>query len=167
MRQLLLAFFILFPLAAMADEYVKVDSTSVCFGVRVSDSSSGTGAGLSGLAYNSGSLVCSYFRPGVVGATRTAITLASSTLGTYTSGAFKEIDATHLKGSYEFCPPNAAFASATGLREVLFECYGATNMAPMVVRAIMTDAYPQVDIGKWNGTAVTGTAPTSSAIYKH
>lgn len=146
MKQILLAFLLLLPSLALADELVTVGSTSVCFGVRVSDSTSTAGAGLSGLAFNTASLVCSYYRPGIVGSVRVAITLATSTLGTYTSGAFKEIDATNEKGSYEFCPPDAAFATATGLREVLFECYGATNMAPMVVRTVVTAATPNVNI---------------------
>lgn len=142
----LLFLFLLLPGLALADELVTVGSTSVCFGVRVSDSTSTTGVGLSGLTATGSSIVCSYYRPGVTSSVRVAITMASSTLGTYTSGAFKEIDATNFKGSYEFCPPDAAFATATGLREALFECYGATNMAPMSVRAVITAATPNVNI---------------------
>lgn len=145
MKKLLFLLLVL-PGLAFADELVKIGSTSVCFAVRVSDSTSSTGAGLSGLTFASGSLVCSYYRPGVVGSTRTAISLQTSTLGTYVSGAFKEIDATNLKGSYEFCPPDAAFATATGLREVIFECYGAANMAPMSVRAVITASAPDVNV---------------------
>lgn len=146
MKKYLLAFLLLLPSLALADELVTIGSTSVCFAVRVSDSTSSVGAGLSGLAFNTASLVCSYYRPGVVGSVRTAITLQTSTLGTYISGAFKEIDATNFKGTYEFCPPDAAFATATGAREAIFECYGAASMAPMSVRAILTAATPNVNI---------------------
>ena len=57
----------------------------------------------------------------------------------------------HLEGTWSiflgfFFVPDAAFVTAATLREVLIECYGVTNMAPMVVRIIMTDAVPNVNI---------------------
>ena len=132
MKRLLLLF-LLIPGIAAADAEVAAGATSQCFQVFVSDSSSTVGAGLTGLAYNSGSLTCYYYRQNA-GTGATQITLASSTLGTFTSGAFKEIDATDTPGWYEFCPPDAAFSVAAGVNRVLFQCKGASNMAPMNLR---------------------------------
>ena len=59
-----------------------------------------------------------------------AVTLVTiSTLGTFVSGGFKEIDATNQSGAYEFHPPNAAFAS--GAKEVTFWFQGATGSGAM------------------------------------
>ena len=113
---------------AEAERTVRGGATSQCFRVYVSDTSD-AGHGLTGLVYNSASLACTYHRQG--DAADTVITLASSTLGTYTSGAFKEVDATAAPGMYEFCPPNTALAA--GATEVAFECKGATDMADMVL----------------------------------
>lgn len=133
MKRIALLLSLLIPLAAHADPQVGAGSTSQCFDIFVSDSSSSTGGGLTGLAYNSGSLTCYYHRRGASSAT--SITLASSTLGTYTSGAFKEISSSNMPGAYEFCPPDAALA--TGASDVFFTCKGATNMAPMNLRVTL------------------------------
>lgn len=121
---------------AYGDAESPAGATSVCFDVFVSDSSSSTGAGLTGLVYNSGSLTCYYHRRGASSAT--SISLASSTLGTYTSGAFKEISSSNMPGQYEFCVPDAALA--IGATDVMFECKGATNMAPMNLRVNLKSA---------------------------
>lgn len=123
MKKLLIALLLTSP-AYAADYCVQGGATSKMIDVFVLDSSSTVGAGLTGLAYNSASLACSYRR---AGSTRTAITLATSTLGTYTSGAFKEVDSTNMPGFYEFGIPNAAIAA--GADYVDFWCGGATNMA--------------------------------------
>jgi hypothetical protein len=109
---------------------VAAGATSQCFDVVAKDSTSTTGGAKTGLAYNTSSLTCYYYRQNA-GTGGTSITLATSTLGTYTSGAFKEIDATNMPGHYEFCPPNAALASAAGVNWVSFSCKGATGMVPI------------------------------------
>lgn len=137
----ILFFLALLPLSAFADDLRVVASTSQCVGVFVSDSSSSTGAGLTGLAYNTASLTCYYYLPATAG-TATTCGLASSTLGTYTSGAFKEISSSNMPGWYEFCPPNAALASGA---EAVFQLKGATNMAPTNLRIVLLNAAPTVD----------------------
>ena len=83
--------------------------------VFVQDSSVTTGDGLTGLAYNTGSLVASYVRPG---AARTAITLATQTAtGAYSSGGFVEVDGTNMPGIYRLDVPDAALA--TGVNAVV------------------------------------------------
>lgn len=128
MKKLLLA--LLFTTPAYAADYcIQGGATSKMLDVFVQNSSVSTGAGLAGLAFNTGSLACSYRR---AGGTRTAITLATSTLGTYTSGAFKEVDGTNMVGFYEIGIPNAAIASGADYVDIW--CGGAANMSPVATR---------------------------------
>jgi hypothetical protein len=109
-------------------------ATSQIVAVFIRDSSSTTGAGLTGLAYNSASLVASYVRPG---AARTAITLATqTTTGAFSSGGFVEIDSTNMPGVYRLDVPDAAFA--TGVNNVVVMLKGATNMEPCVMEFALT-----------------------------
>lgn len=104
---------------------IKAGTTSKRIKVFIQDSSSATGAGLTGLLHNSASLVACYIKDG--DSTATAITLVTATVGTYTSGGFKEIDATNLPGMYEIGIPNAAISSGNACHILL---KGATNMVP-------------------------------------
>ena len=126
MKRLLFLLALLCPGIAWGQVSVAAGSTSQCFPVTVLDSSSTTGARLTTLAYNTASLACGYYRQNA-GTGFTSITLATSTLGTYASGAFKHIG----NGSYEFCPPDAALATAAGVNWVRFYCAGAASMVPL------------------------------------
>ncbi len=94
--------------------------------IFVNDSSSTTGAGLTGLTNSTSGLTAYYVRNSATGST--SISLASMTLGTFTSGGFKEIDSTNMPGWYQFCPPNAALASGADAVGICLR--GAANMAP-------------------------------------
>lgn len=120
---------LLVPVVALGDVPVAAGATSQCFQVSVLDSASTSGAGKTGLAFNTASLTCGYRRQNA--SDDTAITMQTSTLGTYTSGAFKEVDATTAPGDYEFCVPDAAIAAGAGVNWVKFWCGGASGMAPM------------------------------------
>lgn len=133
----------------------KAGATSQIFQVFIRDSSSTTGAGLTGLVFNSASLTAYYHRD--TDTTATAITLVTMTVGTFTSSGFKEIDATNMPGWYQFCPPNAALAA--GAASCGFHLKGATNMAPLPIEV---DLDPQVDVHLWNGTAVA--TPATAGI---
>jgi hypothetical protein len=98
--------------------------------IFVQDTRSGSNEGLTGLAYNTSGLVGYYVRHGGTGST--SITLATSTLGTWTSGAFKEVDATNLPGIYEVGYPNDALAS--GASYVVFYYRGAANMGVVTTK---------------------------------
>lgn len=93
------------------------------------ESSAAAGTGLTGLAFNTASLTCYYKRD--VAAAAAAVTLATMTLGTFTSSGFKEVDATNMPGVYEFCPPDAALA--TGAKSVIVMLKGAANMYPVTL----------------------------------
>ena len=113
----------------MSKQSVTKGATSQIHYVWIRDSSSTVGAGLTGLAFNSGSLVASYVRPG---AARSAITLATQTVtGAFSSGGFVEVDATNMPGLYRLDPPDAVFAS--GVDSAIVMLKGATNMEPCVI----------------------------------
>lgn len=115
---------------------VKKGTTSKILHVFISDSSSTTGAGLTGLVFNSASLVAYYVRPG--NDTATQIALATiTTLGTWETGGFKEFDAVNMPGVYEFHPPNAVLAS--GVDNVILMLKGAANMAPLPMEIQLID----------------------------
>lgn len=121
----------------MAKLSIKAGTTSRRIKVRFRDTSVTTkNQGLTGLVYNSASLVCYYHRDGDT--TPTAITLVTATVGTYTSGGFKEIDATNMPGFYEFGIPNAVLSSGN---EVAIVFKGATNLEeyPIEIELTQTD----------------------------
>lgn len=130
MKRVIFLLSLLAPLVARADVQIAAGSTSQCVDVFVGDSTSTTGAGKTALVHSD--MTCYYKRRGESSAT--SIVMASSTLGTYTSGAFKKIDDTNMPGWYEFCPPNAALA--TGAADVAFQCR-ASGAAPMNLRVTL------------------------------
>lgn len=112
-----------------------VGTTSLIIEVYVADSSVTTGAGLTGLAYNTSNLKAYYKRN--TASADVAITLASvGTLGTYTSGGFAEVDATNMPGVYELHIPNAALVA--GADSVTILLFGATHVYPVVVDIELT-----------------------------
>lgn len=123
----------------------KAGSTSEIWQIFIRDSSSTTGAGLTGLTNASSSLVAYYHRD--TDTTATVISLVSMTVGTFTSSGFKEIDATNMPGWYQFCPPNAAIAASA--KSVAIHLKGATNMAPLPieVQLVAVDSDDTVRMG--------------------
>lgn len=119
---------------------IKKGTTSKRIAIFIQDSSSTTGAGLTGLTNASSGLVAYYWREDAGNVGGTAITLASATLGTFTSGGFKEKDSSNLPGFYEFGIPDAALAA--GAKWVVVMLKGATNMAPLPIEVQLTDFDP-------------------------
>jgi hypothetical protein len=105
---------------------VLAGTTSYIADIFIQDTSSTTGAGLTGLNNASAGLTAFYTRKGQ--ATWTAISLTAGTVGTWSSGGFKETDATDAPGFYELGVPNAVLA--TGAVGAVISLRGATNMAP-------------------------------------
>lgn len=129
-------------------------STSITLLVFIQDSSSATGAGLTGLVFNSAGLTAYYARPGAAAA---AITLATQTVnGAYSSGGFVEVDATNMPGVYRFDIPDAAIAA--GVTSVVAMLKGATNMAPLLLEIQLAPApanLTQIDGQATNGNNAT------------
>lgn len=118
----------------MAKLEIKVASTSQTVNLFLQDSSSSTGAGLPGLVFNSAGLTCYYALSRAAAVPVTLATLAAIT-SAYSSGGFKEIDATNMPGWYRFDIPDAALASG---RFVGFYFKGATNLAPLPLEIELT-----------------------------
>lgn len=110
---------------------IKKGSTSVRLMVFIADSSSTTGAGKTGLAFGDSGLKWYYWRDDRGDAGGVSVTLANATRGTFTSGGFKEIDATNLPGWYEIGVPDAALASES--KSVAMMLHGVTGMAPLPI----------------------------------
>ena len=131
-----------------------------------------TGAAQTGLAFNSSGLTAYYSFVGT-NATSTAITLATlaAVNSAYSSGGFKEIDATNMPGIYRLDLPNAAIAASKG-REVIVTVNGFAGMATRHIKIELTAVDNQStgfglvnvssNVVQWNGSAVS--TPATAGI---
>jgi hypothetical protein len=113
---------------------IQAGSTSQTVNVFIQDSSSTTGAGLTGLVFNTASLTAYYALPKAAAVSITLATLAAITMA-WSSGGFKEVDATNMPGWYRLDIPDAALASG---RFVSIHLKGAANMAPLPIEIELT-----------------------------
>jgi hypothetical protein len=113
---------------------VQAGSTSVSVNIFIQDSSSTTGAGLTGLAYNTASLTA-YYAPQRSTAMQIPLVTLAAVTSSYTSGGFKEIDATNMPGWYRLDLPDGALTSG---RFVSVHLKGAANMAPLPLEIELT-----------------------------
>lgn len=112
----------------MAKQLVQLNNTSRTEYVFIQNSSVATGAGLTGLVFNSAGLTADFC---VERGARTSITLVTQTpTGAYSSGGFCAVDGTNMPGLYRIDIPNAVFATADKSVVML---KGATNMAPVLL----------------------------------
>jgi hypothetical protein len=102
------------------DFNITKGTTSKRLPVLLQDSASGSGAGLTGLVFNTSGLACTYWREDAGNAGGVAVTLATATLGTWATGGFVEKDSTLLPGEYEFSIPDAALATGADWVIVMF-----------------------------------------------
>lgn len=133
---------------------IKKGTTSRLVDVFIQDTSVTTGAGLSGLVYNTASLTAYYHRDN--DATMTVISLQTGTVGTWATAMFKEIDAANGKGLYQLGIPNACLA--TGASQCTIYLKGATNMAPVPIEIQLTD----FDLGDATGSGLTALASATN-----
>src|ERR1044072_2001037 len=118
---------------------IKKVSTDVTIYLFIQDSSSTAGAGLTGLVYNSASLVCYYVRP--LGSA-TQLTLATQTVtGAHSDGGFVEVSSSNMPGVYRLDLSDAIVAS--GVNSVTLLLKGATNMAQLPVEIELVAYDPQ------------------------
>lgn len=149
---------------------ILAGTTSKIVQIPVYDSSSTTGGMLTGLVFNTASLVCWYNREGAAGSA-VQISLLTATKGTWTTAGFVAIDGTNMPGWYELDVPNAAIAS--GAKSVSIELRGATNMVPVniIIELTATDnqdavrggmtALPNAAAAASGGLVVLGTNATA------
>lgn len=124
----------------------KRGTTSLIILLRAYDTASTSGAGKTGLAYDTATLAASYFRNKA--ATAVDITLATMTLGTWVSGGFKEVDAVRLPGLYALCLPDAALAVGDGSTELVVQLRGVDGayFPPVQINLTAADFTDVVDI---------------------
>jgi hypothetical protein len=151
----------------MAKLAIKKASTDVTVYVFIQDSSKTTGAGLTGLVYNTTDLVASYVRPLAARAALSLATLAAVD-SAHSDGGFKEIDATNMPGVYRLDLPDAV--CATGVNSVVVMLKGAANMAPVVLEIQLTDfdlndASPNVTVADIANDAITAAAYDESTAF--
>lgn len=120
-------------------QIIKAGSTSKTLLIFVQDSSKTTGVGLTGLTNASAGLKWYYYREAA--GVDVAVTIVGETLGTWTSGGFKEVDATNMPGVYEIGVPNAAIAASAN--SVVMELQGATNMVPVLIEVELVAFDPE------------------------
>lgn len=114
----------------MAKQLVQINNTSRTEYVFIQNSSVSTGAGLTGLVFNSAGLTADYC---VERGARVNIPLVTQTAtGAFSSGGFVAVDGTNMPGLYRFDIPNAVFATA-GTDKAIVMLKGATNMAPVLL----------------------------------
>jgi hypothetical protein len=115
----------------VAKHLVQASNTSRSEYIFIQNSSSTTGAGLTGLVFNTASLTAYYVVERGAATAITLVTLASSTAA-FASGGFIAVDGTNMPGLYRFDVPNALFSVAS-TDKVTVMLKGATNMAPVLL----------------------------------
>lgn len=148
---------------------ILAGSTSQSVNVFIQDSSSITGAGKTGLVFNTSGLTAYYSHSGA-NATGIAITLANlASVNTgWVSGGFTQLDVTNMPGWYRFDIPNAVLATNKG-RSVAIHLQGAAGMAPCPIEIELTGwdnqdsirggmtAFPNAVAGAAGGLVINGT----------
>ena len=139
----------------MAKRTIVQGSTNVTIDVFIQNSSVTTGAGLTGLVFNSSGLSC-YYREGAT-ASATALTLATQTVGgAHTDGGFVEIDATNMPGHYRLDLSDTIVSGTNPY--VTIQLKGATNMAPCNIELELVVIDPFAAVVPANMTQISGDA---------
>lgn len=125
---------------------IKKGATSQSLYFEVLDSTSTTGGRKTGLVYNTASLTAYYTRNRGLATAITLATLAAAD-SAFSSGGFKEVDATNSPGLYRLDVPDAAFA--TGADSVVVTIKGATGMAQsdVEVQLVAADLQDATSLG--------------------
>lgn len=118
---------------------IKKAAASQTVYLEILDSTSTTGARKTGLVFNTASLTAYYVRSASSAVAITLATLAAANTA-WSSGGFKEVDATNMPGVYRLDVPDAAFAS--GAESVVITVRGATGMAQVSLEVQLVDNTP-------------------------
>lgn len=138
---------------------IVAGATSQTVNIFIQDSTSTTGAGKTGLVFNTASLIAYYCFPRTAAVAISLVTLAAVTTA-YSSGGFKEISSANMPGVYRLDIPDAALAAANG-RFVTIMLSGATGMAPLLLEIELT-AWDNQDGVRGGMTAMPNAAAGAS-----
>ena len=131
----------------MSKRWIKAGATQQSIDLFILDSSSTTGAGLTGLSSSSSGLVC-YYRKGITGSAQQLTLSTAGTIGTAwtTGGNFIAVDGTNMPGVYRLDLLNSMVDTA-GMLTIMLR--GATNMAPVVaeLEVVSVDIYDSTRLG--------------------
>lgn len=105
--------------------FIKKGATSQSIYFEALDSTSTTGGRRTGLVFNTSNLTAYYVR-NQGGPTQITLATLTNPDSAWSSGGFKEVDATNMPGIYRLDVPDAAFAS--GADSVVVTLRGATGM---------------------------------------
>lgn len=128
-------------------------TTSKSIGVFIKHST--TGQGLTGLAFDTASLVAYWFQPRIAGATAITLATLSNPTVAWSSGGFVEISSANMPGWYRLDIPNAALTGATS---VCIELKGAANMLDKEIEIELTAVNNQ-DAVRGGMTALPNAVP--------
>jgi hypothetical protein len=151
----------------MAKLEILKGSTGQLVEIFIPDSSVSTGAGRTGLVYNTAGLVAYYHRN--ADANPISIPLTAGLFGagvfgpaTWQAGSFKEISATNMPGMYQFGIPNGALA--VGSRSVVIMLKGATNMSPVAIEIQLVINDPENYMLLRSGSHTGAVIPTVTTL---
>lgn len=113
----------------------QVGTQSQILNVYVQDYSVTTGAGLANIPATTVSYT--WFRNNHAGAS-TGMGVSTASMGTYTSGAWTQINSATALGWYQFCIPNDALLSGDTAALLLRVSTGAFSMAPLPIEIELT-----------------------------
>lgn len=114
---------------------ILAGATSQTIYVEVLDSTSTTGGRKTGLVFNTAGLTAYYARNGGSATSITLATLAAAN-SAYSSGGFKEVDATNMPGVYRLDLPDAAVAASAA--SVVVTLKGAAGMVQVSAEIQLT-----------------------------
>lgn len=137
-------------------------STDVTVYVFVQDSSSTTGAGLTGLLFNTASLTATFARPLTAAASLTLVT--QTVTGAHTDGGFVEVSSSLLPGVYRLDLSDTIIAS--GVDSVVAMLKGAANMAPLPleIQLVSYDPNDAASLGLSNLNATVSSRMAEASI---
>lgn len=142
---------------------IKKGATSQSVYFDLLDSTSTTGGRKTGLVYNTSSLTAYYVRNQ---GSATAITLATlaAANSAFSSGGFKEVDATNMPGVYRLDVPDAALAAGSG-DSVVVTLKGATGLAQASLEIALVAWDPQDSVRAGLTALPNAAAEAAGGLY--
>lgn len=141
---------------------IKAGATSQTVYVEILDSTSTTGGRKTGLAYNTAGMTAYYVRNGGSSTSITLATLAAAN-SAYSSGGFKEVDATNMPGIYRLDLPDAAVAASA--TDVVVTLKGATGMVQVSLDIQLVAVDPQDSVRMGMTALPNAAAEAAGGLY--